>query len=57
MSPPAREQGEEEIFRQIGSLLTQAKQLTDTVPETPGRRFLDYVISIALLEVASPTKE
>ena len=45
-----------EILRRIESLLEEAKQLAATAVPSPSITFLDYVISMALVQVAEPRR-
>jgi len=45
-----------EILRRIESLLEEAKRLAATAAPSPSIKFLDYVISMALVQVTEPER-
>ena len=50
------EEADTEILRRIESLLEEAKQLAATAVPSPSIQFLDYVISMALVQVTEPRR-
>ena len=56
MRTAAPEEANTEILRRIESLLEEAKRLAATAVPSPSITFLDYVISMALVQVAEPRR-
>lgn len=56
MRTAAPEETNTEILRRIESLLEEAKQLAAMAVPSPSIKFLDYVISMALVQAAEPRR-
>jgi len=56
MRTAAPEEVDTDILRRIESLLEEAKQLAATAVPSPSIKFLDYLLSMALVQVAEPRR-